>query len=378
MRNARHWFVIICLLIFTLPTLVMAQNGQITLTGRALVPADMLADGPPAGQALGSRKINGIKVPFDQQPIGTITGILPGDYPGTWLILTSSQFDRPANSRDYLLRIYTVELDLRRVGGGSGEVTHFDWRNLADPDRHIQQAITNGDSPTRYLTGADFAPRAFSKASDGTFWIAESRGPSVLHFDAYGKLLQPPVSLGAGALQGMSITPDGLTLVIAQKDAGDASTVLFRTMTVSTPVVSAQALRTYKLDAASNSIGGMAMINSTQIVVIEQDAREGTVVQFKRLFLADLGAEPAAKTLIGDLMNIADPSGVSGLGATFKFPYLEIAGVYPTSEQTMVVVNNNRVPYGKARSAIADPTDYITFQLSQPLAVDSAYLRPLR
>lgn len=180
-----------------------ADGDQAQLVGRAVLPANTLTDGEPAGRALGSgATLNGIKIPFDSQPVGTISAILPGEYPGTWLVLFDGRFDTTANSSDYLLRIYTFELDMRRASSGSGQVSLLNWQHLADPDNNVSSAITNAATRTRYLTGADFSPRAFQQAASGAFWVADEKTPALLRFDQYGKLAEPPIPVEGGACKG--------------------------------------------------------------------------------------------------------------------------------------------------------------------------------
>src|SRR5215813_13586325 len=72
---------------------VFAQAAQSKLVAVAALPASTLADGPQAGQKLGSKVINGLKVPFASQPVGNIVAIVPGDYANSWLVLSDSTFD---------------------------------------------------------------------------------------------------------------------------------------------------------------------------------------------------------------------------------------------------------------------------------------------
>ncbi|PJF41953.1 MAG: hypothetical protein CUN50_05840, partial [Candidatus Thermofonsia Clade 1 bacterium] len=82
----------------------LAQNGAAQLVGRAVMPANTQVDGQPAGAALAAGAlINGVKFPFDSQPVGTISAILPGEYPNTWLLLFNAQLGTSAQSSDYLL-----------------------------------------------------------------------------------------------------------------------------------------------------------------------------------------------------------------------------------------------------------------------------------
>jgi glycerophosphoryl diester phosphodiesterase len=366
-----------------------AQGERAQLVGRAVMPANTQVDGQSAGAALAAGAlINGVKFPFDSQPVGTISAVLPGEYPNTWLLLFDAQFGSPEQSSDYLLRFYTAELAFRRAQSGAGDVSLLNWQHLGDPDQRIERPIVNAETRLRYLSGADFAPRAFQRVSGGAFWVAEARTPALLRFDAFGKLLEPPVPLEGGALQGMSIYPDGSALIIAQRSTADPRQVIFRTYDLTTRAF-ANLPFVYTLESANHVLGGFAMINGQEAFVIEADQNEGTAAAFKRVFSINLAG--GGKTLVADLLDIADPNGIStsevfvsppnayGLGDPFRFPFKTITALYPIDEQTLLIANNNRLPYGLGRSNVeADATEFIAIRLAQPFALDPAFQRPIR
>lgn len=378
--------IVIVSLLLVLPTFVQAQAGQAVLVGRAILPAGTLADGPRSGQKLGSKTIGGIKVPFASQPVGSVTAILPGNYGGAWYVLSDGVFNSVQNSDDYLLRIYTVEVDWLGNNGGSGAATIVDWLTLTDPQKKVTKAIKNANAANRPLSGGDFNLRAFQHLADGSFWVAEATGPSLLHFASNGQLLDAPIALsGAGALQGMSKLPDNRTLVVAQRSG---NSVVLRTFDTGARAF-AGGTATFSLTNGGNNVSGIAMVNAQQALVIEEDNRQGSGAQFKQVFLVDMSAQPASKTPVADLLNISDPGGISsspafpqvanaiGLGASFKFPFTDIGAIYPLDGQTLVLVNNNNVPFGLGRSpAQADDTEYIAVQITQPLNLDGAFNVP--
>ncbi|MCS6871920.1 MAG: esterase-like activity of phytase family protein [Anaerolineae bacterium] len=368
---------------------VSAQSNRAQLVGRAVMPANTQVDGQPAGAALvAGALINGVKFPFDSQPVGTISAVLPGEYPNTWLLLFDAQLGVPEQSSDYLLRFYTAEIAFRRAQSGSGDVLLLNWQHLGDPDRRIARPVVNAETPLRYLSGADFAPLAFQRVAGGTFWVAESRTPALLRFDAFGKLLEPPVPLNGGALQGMSIYPDGSALIIAQRSMTNSRQVIFRTYDLTTRTF-ADLPATYTLESADHVFGGFAMINAQEAFAIEADRNENRAAAFKRVFLISLAN--GSKVQVADLLDIADPNGIStsnvfapppnayGLGDPFRFPFAAITALYPIDEQTLLIANNNRLPYGLGRSdAEADATEFIAIRLAQPFALDPAFQRPIR
>jgi hypothetical protein len=382
-RNTIHVLtvIVLCLLsaTFVQRAIRVGAQAQASLVGRAVLPAETLANGPKAGSALGQNPIGGLKLPFNGQPVGSFSGIFPGSYRNTWFALTNGVFNSPQNSGDYLLRIYTVEVDMFTGNGGSGSVRVLDSLDLTDPERKAGKNIKNGASSGRQLTGADFNPRAFYQAGDGSFWIAESSTPSLMHFNGRGQLLDTPIPLD-GAVQGLSALPDG-TLVIALR-AGNSGAVTLRTVDAGAKAIGGE-IGSYPVTGGAN-VSELIMIGARQAVVIEQDSQQNQRARIKQIFLADFNANPANKILLADLLNIADPANIStavtppdntfGLGATFKFPFADVSGVYPRNAQTLVVVNNNDVPFGAGRSSEeADDTEWIAIQIGQPLNLEPGF-----
>src|SRR5947209_2917225 len=136
MRTAHHAArVSLCIfgvIAFMLTSPVLAQGQPATLVGRAVLPAGILADGPKAGQAW-NKPINGIKLPFDSQPVGSVSAVLAADYANAWLVLSDGQLDNAQHSKDYLLRIYTINVSWRDANDGDGTASVADWLTLSDP-----------------------------------------------------------------------------------------------------------------------------------------------------------------------------------------------------------------------------------------------------
>src|SRR5450432_1299970 len=363
----------------SLPGSVAAQSPQATLVGRALLAASTLADGTPAGQSFASRKvINGLKVPFDSQPVGGFVAILPGPYNGAFYLLSNGTFDTAANSADYALRIYTVEVNWRTTNQSDGGVSLVDWLTLSDPANKAGKSIHNASAKTRELSGADFEPRAFQHMTDGTFWVAENIGPSLLHLNKSGQLMEAPVALGAGAVEGLALLGN-TTLVVAQHSASDSLAVVLRNYDTSGHAFAASST-TFPREKSGDTLGGLTMLNDHQALIIEHDNGQGKAAAFKRVYLVDLTAKPMTKTLVLDLLSIADPSNIStakdaaqagdafGVGAQFSYPYAGMSAVLAQGAQSLIVVNDNNVPFGLGRSPTqAAPADFILVQLAAPL-----------
>ena len=129
----------------------------------------------------------------------------PGRQPGEYLAMPDNGFGAKANSADFLIRAYYVRPDFKTARGGSGTVeVDTDAGRVRrvprsrPPDRvpHRQR----GHEPDRLLTGADIDPESLQRGSDGDLWVGDEFGPWILHFDATGRLLDPPFATPGGLM----------------------------------------------------------------------------------------------------------------------------------------------------------------------------------
>jgi glycerophosphoryl diester phosphodiesterase len=169
------------------------------LIGRAVLPAATFAPGPTSGSLLGSQPINGQEVPFvNKQPVQGFSAVLDNGN-GTFLAMSDNGFGSLENSADFHLRVYTIRptfLQPGKLGSlNSGDIHIEGFIELHDPDKHIPFAITNYFTERRILTGADFDIESMQRARDSTLWFGDEFGPFLLHTDANGKVLEPPIPL---------------------------------------------------------------------------------------------------------------------------------------------------------------------------------------
>src|SRR5262245_60649292 len=118
-----------------------AQPPYVTLVGRAVLPADTFAPGPPSGFAI-TGDTNGRKVPFASQPVQGFSAVLP-KWNGNLLVLVDNGFGAKANSADSRLRWYEVAPDFKTKGGGSGTVKVIGYTELSDPNHLVPWPIVN-------------------------------------------------------------------------------------------------------------------------------------------------------------------------------------------------------------------------------------------
>lgn len=157
------------------------------LEARAVLPADTLGDGPVSGAAIGAGPFNGRTPPFAGQPVQGFSALVEDGRRGRYLALSDNGYGAKANSADFLLRAHRIAPDFR-----TGTVRVLGSLTFTDPRGLAGQPLTRTD---RQLTGADFDPESIRRVADGTYWVGEEFGPSLLHFSATGELLRAPVRL---------------------------------------------------------------------------------------------------------------------------------------------------------------------------------------
>ncbi|WP_328440103.1 esterase-like activity of phytase family protein [Streptomyces sp. NBC_00444] len=362
--------------------------GQATLTGWASLPAETYVPGSePSGAAIGAGPFNGIAAPFAGQPVQGFSGIV-NRHDGTYDVLSDNGYGNKANSADFLLRVHRVKPDTR-----TGKVKVLGGFNLTDPYRKVRFALTRAD---RTLTGADFDVESIVRAYDGTYWMGDEFGPFLLHFSRTGKLLEAPISLkgvqapenpylnggtpnlgSSKGFEGMARSVDGRHLypLLEGTVTGDTPGDLrFNDFDLKAGKYTGKHW-TYRLESAAHAIGDAIAVDKHRFLVIERDGGQGDTAKFKRIYLADTRDRNddgvMDKTLVADLMNIANPKKLGGFGETFTFPFQTIEDVVLLDDRTLAVLNDNNFPFSTGRTAgKADNNEYITIRLGDRLHAD--------
>lgn len=175
------------------PGLAVDARGA-ELVGRAVLPAQTFADGPTSGQYIRGAA-GGIVPPFvDKQPVQGFSAVADlGD--GSFLVMSDNGFGSLQTSADYNLRVYRIRPDFETARGGSGRIDVTSFIELSDPFERVRFPIVHHFSRQRVLTGADFDIESMQRAPDGTLWFGDEFGPFLLHTDARGVVLEPPIPL---------------------------------------------------------------------------------------------------------------------------------------------------------------------------------------
>jgi hypothetical protein len=368
--------------------------GQAQLVKFAALPAaSFVSASEPSGSGLGALPINGITPPFADQPVQGFSAILRnGD--GTFDVLSDNGYGTQANSADFVLRIHRIAPDF--AGGGIDVVGGI---NLSDPLAMVPFPLVRAD---RVLTGADFDPESMVRAADGSYWIGDEFGPFLLHCDRAGRLMQPPIPIPgvfspenpyrgntppnlnpSRGLESLVRSPDGRTLypLLEGTVTGDAAGNLrMYEFDVATARYTGRQW-TYALDPQGRSVADAVEVDANRFLALERDSGEGDTALFKRVFLVDRRQTNTdgtlKKTLVADLVNLANPGHVGNFGDPFRFPFLTIEGLVLLGDRTLGVVNDNNFPSSAGRvSGVADNDEFIVVRLDHDLHADRRAYEP--
>ena len=253
------------------------------------------------------------------------------------------------------------------------------------------------------LTGADFDIESIQQVEDGTFWIGDEFGPFLLHVDANGKVLDPPIPLPnvsspqnpyledpseanlprSRGFEGMALSVDGTKLYPMLEgalitDPDQTRRIIYEFDLRSKNYTGNQFY--YRVENSTHAIGDFIAINEHEFLVIERDGSQGDLSGFKKIFkinLSNLDSDGfVEKVEVVDLLNISDPELISlpaepgdiGLGDPFAFPFVTIEGVVIIDPSTLGVLNDNNYPFSTGRNPNKpDNTEFILIRLDETL-----------
>ncbi|MFE2752759.1 esterase-like activity of phytase family protein [Actinosynnema sp. NPDC059335] len=364
--------------------------GRATLTGFARLPAVTFVPGTePSGAALGTTPVNGVVPPFADQPVQGFSGVLR-NADGTFDVLSDNGYGAKANSADFTLRVHRIGPDF-----ATGAVDVLGGLALTDPNGHVPFPLTR---PDRVLTGADFDVESIVRTADGGYWIGDEFGPYLLRFDRAGRLQAPPVPLpgvfapenpagtpnlgGSKGYEGVALSADGRTLdaLLEGTVAGDEPGTLRLNEFDPARGRYTGTRWTYRLDRPEHAIGDAVTVDRNRLLVIERDGAQGADARVKKVYLADKRDRDhdgeLDKTLVADLLDIADPRRLSGGGTTFTFPFTTIEDLVILDDRTIGALNDNNFPSSSGRTpGKPDDNEFITLRLGGDLDADPRVLR---
>jgi hypothetical protein len=137
---------------------------------------------------------------------------------------------------------------------------------------------------------------------------------------------------------------------------------------------------TYRLEDPSHSIGDAIAVDDHRFLIIERDNLQGDAAKVKRVYLADTrdrdGDGALDKTMVADLLDLADPRGLGGTPGTFRFPFQTIEDVIVLDDRTLALLDDNNFPFSNGRTPGApDNDEFITVRLTRGLQADPRIYR---
>ncbi len=169
--------------------------GASTLEARAVLPAPTFRPGPTSGAHIGAGPFNGITPPFaGAQPVQGFSAVLRNP-DGSFDVMSDNGYGSLENSADFVLAVHRIRPAFTTARGGRGTIAITRRTVLSDPYDHVDFTIVNEFTKKRVLTGSDFDIESMQRAGDGTLWFGDEFGPVLLHTDAKGRVLEPPVRL---------------------------------------------------------------------------------------------------------------------------------------------------------------------------------------
>jgi len=428
----------------------LSADDLVRLRGWAAIPSTYRHPGPVSGQFAGPA--NGVAPPYDGQPIPGFSGMIPSATRGEYIALPDNGFGAQENSADFVIGFYEIRPTFRTAGDGTsvpGPVDVLSFTPFSDPYGLLTAShITNGPvygrthyypppaleipvDPTikagNLLTGADFDVESIARMDDGSFWVGEEFGPYLLHFNARGQLLRPPVGhpvlrapqnpqnatpadanlLSSRGFESMTRNGNGRRLYLtteasinSQPDKRMLEIYEFNTVTerytgrTFTYAKDSSDTITGGTNNATNSFvtGDMTHVSGDRYIVIERDDFQGPSTganppRQKKLYLIDLKERDKRtgvlrKRLLVDLLDIADPKDIGGPlldvpDGRFNFPLQSVESVTPINDFTLLVGLDNNYPGGNGRvPGTPDDTEIITLRSKVPLKhlrVDSCH-----
>jgi glycerophosphoryl diester phosphodiesterase len=364
-----------------------------SLVGRAVLPFDTLAAGPPAGAAVPSPS-NGVTFPLPEQPVQGFSAIIDGRRRGEYLAMEDNGFGKKANSQDFLIRAYFIRPHFKTAHGGSGTVEVGHFISFRDPDRKLAFPIVNKGTRTRLLTGGDMDPESLQRGPNGDLWVGDEFGPWILHFNSRGRLLDPPYEvpgikspsnptlngahptvLDSRGFEAMAVSPNGKFLYAALEgatvaDPDQTRRNIYEFSTRRHAFTGRE--RHYRAEAPGNLVADMWAVGRHRVVVIERDLGSGAKALFRRLYLVDLrDTEPTGfleKQQLADLTAIPDPHHVSlpaihpgdlGLGDPFWVMCESAEAVHLVAGKRLLVGCDNNLPNSGRNPARPDDNEFI-------------------
>ena len=150
------------------------------------------------------------------------------------------------------------------------------------------EAIVGPDGEPLRADPGGLDPRGLVRLADGTFWLADTNGPSVVHLTADGRVLERwlprgaglpdagyptaealPAVLGGAALESLAATAEGRYLYTATSGPDAAGGGLVRLLALDTLMARAVGEWVYALEAKEARLSALAFVDAGRLLAVE-------------------------------------------------------------------------------------------------------------
>jgi len=245
-------------------------------------------------------------------------------------------------------------------------IQSFDWRTLLVVHREFP---TIG---TVCLMGDKYGRPGPGGTSP---WLAGLPWPYHVTIPTY-----PARAQASGGFEGMALSADGGTLLpMLEKPITGDDDLLIHAFDLEAGRYTGSRFR-YAFDDGT-AIGAFIICGPYEGLVIERDSSQGTLDGCKRIYRIRTNGpdQRVTKQLVVDLLDLADPQGISlagasegdvGVGPRFAFPFWTIESVVVLGPQRIGVLNDNNYPFSVGRhvgTGAPDDTEFIVIELDAPV-----------
>ena len=234
-------------------------------------------------------------------------------------------------------------------------------------------------------------PEGIRLTSEGTFWVADEYGPSLIEFNAQGQAIRelalpghlkvphPSASksdeirlnqtgrISNRGLEGLAISPDGTTLLAVMQHIllqdgereGDAAPNGRNCRMIQADIATGQIREyVYRTEHNHNGLHEILALSNSEFLVIEHDFQPGEKARFKKVMRINLAGATEVQSLdqlpTGDLpesivpvqkrefLDLLNPVyGLAGPNLPEKFESLTFGPALPGGQRTLVIASDN-------------------------------------
>jgi hypothetical protein len=232
----------------------------------------------------------------------------------------------------------------------------------------------DGDGRDLPATPNGIDPEGIHALEDGTFWIAEEYGPSLIHFDRSGREVERVTPFSPGKVlprslatrrpnrgfEGLTGDPDGTRLIAIVQSPLDNPKAAGRASRNTRIVIYHPASGTaeqflYRLEQPQFFVGDLTLLPDGTLLVLENDGSPPSPASHRRIYRVDLtNATPIGEEPVdGPTIETLDSAGLAGRGiepvsktlvvdlAALGYPHDKPEGIVAIGPTEIAIINDD-------------------------------------